>query len=119
MTIPKEKLICNKVNKTTISKLQQEIARILKRDIRNFRGGNFKNHLTLWENYANNKIILDIIENTLKLDSIDTSKSNSKFLIPLSHEEEFVVKKKVALLIRKNMLLKTIHLYYGVFTSPK
>ena len=119
MTIPKEKLIYNKVSKTTISKLQQEIVPILKRDIQNFRGGNVKNHLTKWENYTSDKIILDIIENTLRLDSIDNSKSNSKIVSPLSHEEEFVVKKKVPLLIRKNMLLKTIHLYYGVFTRSK
>ena len=38
--ISQDKLICNKVGTAIISKFQQEIIAILKRDIRNFRGGN-------------------------------------------------------------------------------
>ena len=40
IAISQDKLICNKVGTATISKFQQEIIAILKRDIRNFRGGN-------------------------------------------------------------------------------
>ena len=84
----------------------QEIIPILKRDIQNFRRGNLKNHLTKWKNVNSDKIILDIIENELKLDLIDTPKSNSKFAALLSYEEELIVKKKVALLKRKNIFAK-------------
>ena len=94
ITIPQEKLSCIKVGKTTILKFQQEIIPILNKDIQKFRGGNLKNHLTKWENVASDKIILDIIENRLKLDLIDTPKSNSKFAFPLSPEENLIVKRK-------------------------
>ena len=117
ITIPQEKLSCNKVGTTTILKFQQDIIPVLKIEIQNFRGGNLENHLTKWKNVTSNKIILDIIENGLKLDLTDTSISNSKFAFPLLHEEELIVKKEVALVNGKNivatrqMLLKTIHLY--------
>ena len=81
MTIPKGKLICNKVSKTTIPKLQQESVPIVKRDIQNFRGAIVKNHLTKCKNYTSDKII-------------DLSKSNSKFVFTLPHDEEFVVRKQ-------------------------
>ena len=42
--------------------------------------------------------MLDIIENRLKLDLINTLKSNSKFAFLPSHKEELTVKKEVALL---------------------
>ena len=48
------------------------------------------------------KFILNIIENGPKLDLIGTSKSNCKFVFPLSHEEE----KEVALLKGKNIVAK-------------
>ena len=117
ITIPQEKLSCNKVGTTTILNFQQDIIPALKIEIQNFRGGNLENHLTKWKNVTSNKIILDIIENGLKLDLTDTSISNSKFAFPLLHEEELIVKKEVALVNGKNivatrqMLLKTIHLY--------
>ena len=50
--------------------------------------------------------MLDIVENVLKLDLIDTPKSNSKFAFPLSHEEKLIVKKEVALLNGKNIVAK-------------
>ena len=90
ITIRLEKLSCIKVGTTTILKFQQEIIPILNRDIQNFRGGNLKNHLTKWKNVTSDKIILDIIENGLKLDLTDTLKSNSKFAFPLSHEEKLI-----------------------------
>ena len=77
ITIPQEKLSCIKVGTTTILKFQQEIIPILNRDIENFRGGNLKNHLTKWENVPSDKIVLNITENGLKLDLVDTPKSNS------------------------------------------
>ena len=40
-------------------------------------------------------------KNGLKLDLTDTPKSNSKFVFPLSHKEELIVKKEVALLKEK------------------
>ena len=106
IAIPQEKLSCIKVGTTTILKFQQEIIPILKRDIQNFRGGNLKNHLKKWKNVTSDKIILDIIGNGVKLDLIDTPKSNSKFAFPLSHEEELIVKKEVVLLKRKNIVAK-------------
>ena len=72
IAIPQEKLSCNKVATTTILKFQQEIIPILKRDIQNFRGGNLKNHLPKWKNVTSDKIILNIIENGLKLELTDT-----------------------------------------------
>ena len=42
-----------------------------------------------------------VIENGLKIDLTDTAKSNSKFVFPLSHEQESIVKKEVALLKEK------------------
>ena len=107
IAIPQEKLSCNKVDTTTILKFQQEIIPILKRDIQNFRGGNLKNHLTKWKNDTSDKIILNIIENGLKLELIDTPKSNFKFAFPLSHEEELIVK------------METIHLYLEYLPGPK
>ena len=50
---------------------QQEIIPFLKRDIQNFRDENLKNYLTKWKNVNSDKIILDIIENGLKLDLTD------------------------------------------------
>ena len=94
IAIPQEKLSCNKVGTTTILKFQQEIIPILKRDIQNFRGGNLKNHLAKWKNVTSDKIILNIIENVLKLDLINTPKSNSKLAFPLSHEEGLIAKRK-------------------------
>ena len=102
ITIPQEKLACIKVGTTTILKFQQEIIPILNRDIQNVRGGNLKNHLTKWENVTRDKIILDIIENGLKLDLTDTPQSNFKFVFPLSHE--LIVKKEIALLKGKNIV---------------
>ena len=124
ITMPQEKLSCIKVGATTILKFQQEIIPILNRDIQNFRGGNLKNHLTKWENVTSDKIILDIIENGLKLDLIDTPKSNSKFAFPLSHEEKLIVKKEVALLKGKNIVAKANvtennTFVSGVFTRSK
>ena len=92
IAIPQEKLSYNKVGTTTILKFQKEVVPILKRDVPNFRGGNLKNHLTKWKNVTSDKIILDIIENGLKLDLIDTLKSNSKFAFPLSHEQKLIAK---------------------------
>ena len=66
ITIPQEKLSCNKVGTTTVSKFQQEIIPILKRDFQNFRGGNLQNHLTKWKNVTSGKIFLDIIEKWAK-----------------------------------------------------
>ena len=59
---------------------------------------------------------MDIIENELKLDLIDTPDSNCRFVFPLSHEEKLIVKKEVALLKRKYIVAKAnvtekIHLY--------
>ena len=79
---------------------------ILKRDIQNFRRGNLKNHLSKWKNVTSDKIILDIIENGLTRDLINTPKSNSKFAFRLLHEEELIVKKEVALLKGKNRVAK-------------
>ena len=45
IAIPKENLSCNKVDTTTILKVQPEIIPFLKRDSQNFRGGNLNNHL--------------------------------------------------------------------------
>ena len=69
ITIPQKKLICNPV---------------LKRYIKNFKGENLKNHLTKWKNVTSDKIIVDVIENGLKLNLIDTPKSNSKFAFLLA-----------------------------------
>ena len=44
--------------------------------------------------------------NGLKLDLIDTPKSNSKFAFSLSYEQELTVKKAVALLKGKNIVVK-------------
>ena len=101
MTIPEEKLSSIKVGATTILKFHQEVIPILNRDTQNFRGGNLKNILTKWKNVTSDKIILNIIENGLKIDLTDTAKSNSKFVFPLSHEQESIVKKEVALLKEK------------------
>ena len=106
IAIPQEKLSCNKIGTTTILKFQQEIIPILKRNIQNFSGGNLKNHLPKWKNVTSDKFFLDIIENWQKLDLTDTPKSNSKFAFPLSHEEELIVKKEVALLKGKNIIAK-------------
>ena len=59
-----------------------------------------------WKNVISEKTILDIIENGLQLDLIDTPKSNSKFVFPLLHEEKLIVKKEVALLKGKNVVVK-------------
>ena len=83
-------------------KYQQEIIPVLKRDIQNFRRGNLKNHLAKWKNITSDEIILDIIKNGLKLDLIDTPKSNSMFAFSLSYEEELFIKTEVALLKEKN-----------------
>ena len=72
ITIPQEKLSCNKVGTTTVLKFRQEIIPILKRGIQNFRGINLKNHLAKWKNVTSDKIILNIIENGLKLELTDT-----------------------------------------------
>ena len=50
---------------------QQKIIPFLKRDIQNFRDENLKNYLNKWKNVNSDKIILDIIENGLKLDLTD------------------------------------------------
>ena len=106
IAIPQEKLSCNRVATTTILKFHHEIIPIVNRDIHNSRGGNLKNHLTKWKNVTSNKIILDIIKNGLKLDLIDTPKSNSKFAFSLSFEEELTVKNAVAMLKGKNIVVK-------------
>ena len=62
IAVPQEKLSCNKVGTTTSLKFQQEIIPILKKDIQNFRGGNFKNQLAKWKNITSDKIILNIVE---------------------------------------------------------
>ena len=99
-------MICNKTGTATILKFQQEIIPILKRNIRNFKAENPKNHLTKWTNVTSDKTILDIIENGLKLDLIDTLKSNSMFAFPLSYKQELIAKKDVALLKRKKTVNK-------------
>ena len=76
------------------------------------------------ENVTSDKIILDIIENGLKLDLIDTPKSNSKFTFPGSHEEELIVKKEVTLLKGKKIVAKANvtennTFVSGVFTRSK
>ena len=94
------------MNQNMNMSVQPEIMQVLKRDIQNFRGGNLKNHLKKWKNVTSDKIILDIIGNGVKVDLIDTPKSNSKFASPLSHEEELIVKKEVVLIKRKNIVAK-------------
>ena len=44
--------------------------------------------------------------NRLKLGLTYTPKSNSKFAFPLSYEEELIVKKEVALIKGKNIVVK-------------
>ena len=109
---------------TTILKFQLEILPILNRDIQNFRGENLQNNLTKWKNVTSDKVVLDIIENGLKLELIGTPKSNSKFAFLLSHEEKLIVKKKVALFkgktqLPRQMLLKTIHFYLEYLPGRK
>ena len=53
----------------------------------------------------------------LKLDLIDTPKSNCKFAFPLSHEEELTVKKEVVLLTGKNIVAKTNVTEHNKFVS--
>ena len=94
------------------------------RDIQNFSAGNLKNHLTKSKNVTSDKIILDIIENGLELDIIDSPTSNSKFSFPLSHEEEVIVKNEEALIKGKNIVFKAnitenSTFVSGVFTNPK
>ena len=103
---------------------QQDIIPVLKKDIQKFREGNLKNHLTKWKNVTSDKIILNIIENGLKLDLVDTPKSNSKFTFPLSHDKELIVKKEVALLKGKNIVVnanvtENNTFISGVFTRSK
>ena len=68
---------------------------------RSLEDGTSKTILTKWKKVTRYKIVLDLIENGLKLDLIDTPKSNSKFAFPLLHEKESIIKKEVALLKRK------------------
>ena len=93
---------------------------MIKRDIQNFSGGNLRNHLTKLKYVTGDKIILD---NGLKLDLIDTPKSNSRFAIPLSHEEALILKQEVALLKGKNIVAKTNvtenNTYLGYLPGPK
>ena len=105
------------MNQNMNMSIQPEIMQVLKRDIQNFRGGNLKNHLKKWKNVASDKIILDILGNGVKLDLIDTPKSNSKFASPLSHEEELIVKKEVVLLKRKNIVAKANVTENSIFVS--
>ena len=65
-----------KIGTTTISKFQQEIIRILKGDVQNFRTGNLKTHSTKWKNVTGDKIILDITKNELSLYSHSHIKRN-------------------------------------------
>ena len=65
-----------KIGTTTISKFQQEIIRILKGDVQNFRRGNLKTHSTKWKNVTGDKIILDITKNELSLYSHSHIKMN-------------------------------------------
>ena len=74
------------------------------------------------ENVTSDKIILDIIENGLKLDLIDTPKSNSEFTCPPLHEEESIVKKEITLLKGKNIyaevnVTKNNTFVSGIFTK--
>ena len=67
---------------------------------------------------------MDIKENELKLDLIDTPNSNSKFVFPLAREEKLIVKREVALLKRKNIVAKANvteknTFVSGVFTRSK
>ena len=105
------------MNQNMNMSVQPEIMQVLKRDIQNFRGGNLKNHLKKWKNVTSDKIILDIIGNGVKVDLIDTPKSNSKFASPLSHEEELIVKKEVVLLKRKNIVAKANVTENSIFVS--
>ena len=63
------------------------------------------------------RLFLDIIENGLKIDLIGTSKSNSKFAFPLSHEEEIIVKKEVALLKGKDIVVEANVTENNIFVS--
>ena len=105
------------MNQNMNMSFQPEIIQLLKRDIQNFRGGNLKNHLKKWKNVTSDKITLDIIGNGVKVDLIDTPKSNSKFASPLSHEEELIVKKEVVLLKRKNIVAKANVTENSIFVS--
>ena len=97
ITIPQEKVICNKVGTTTIFKFQEESFPILKRDIQNFKRENLKSHLIKWKNVTSYKTILHILKNRLKLDLINIPKSNFKFVFPLLHKEELIVKKEICI----------------------
>ena len=71
------------------------------------------------ENVTSDKIILDIIENGLKLDLIDTLKSNSKFTCTPLHEEE---KKEITLLkgnsiVAEANVTKNNTFVSGIFTK--
>ena len=73
---------------------------------------------------TSDKIVLDILENGLKLDLIDTPNSNFKFASPLLHEEELTAKKEVTLLKRKSKVSKANvtenNIFaFGVFTSSR
>ena len=105
IAILQEKLSCKKVGAATILKVPARDYSNSKH-IQYFRGGKLKNHLTKCKNVTSNKIILDTIKNGLKLNLVDTPKSNSKFAFALSHEEEIILKKEPALLKGKNIVAK-------------
>ena len=119
ITIPHEKLSCIKVVNFRVPIRDYSNS---KTDIQNFRGGNLKNHLTKWKNVSSDKIILDIIENGLKIHLIDTPKPHSKFAFPLSHEEKLIVKKS-SITQRKEYICISkcywIHLYLEYLPAPK
>ena len=114
---------CIKMGTTTILKFQLEILPILNRDIQNFRGENLQNNLTKWKNVTSDKVVLDIIENGLKLELIGTPKSNSKFAFLLSHEETNC-KKESSIIQGKNTVAtsnvtENNTFVSGVFTRSK
>ena len=77
----------------------------LQRDVKNFKGGNFRCFSKNWYKYAKDKFILNIITNGLKLDLKQLPTQNSRSSYPLSSKENEIISVEIKKLLKKSVSL--------------
>ena len=88
-----------------------------------FKGGNFRYFSKNWYKYTEDKYILDIITNGLKLDLKQLSTQNSRSSYPLSSKENEVISLGIKKLLKKSVIVYSTpeegEFISGIFTRDK
>ena len=83
-------------------------ADILLSDVDNYKAGNISRYLYDWSKITTDSVILDIVQNGLKMDFIDKPPTQTKVhFYPVSMLEQSITDEEIAKLLQKKVIVET------------